>query len=127
VAELGLDNVQLTGPVPPARVPDLYAGADLLLLPSYSEPWGAVVNEALAAGVPVMVSDRAGAASLVEHGRNGFIISPDDPAAAEGLLRPYAADASRRAEMRAAARESGARLTHRGAARLFAEALREAA
>lgn len=127
VAELGLGNVELAGPVPPARVPALYAGADLLLLPSYSEPWGAVVNEALAAGVPAMVSDRAGAASLVEHGRNGFVISPDDPAAAEGLLRPFAADASRRSAMRAAARESGAHLTHRSAARLFADALREAA
>jgi len=47
-------------------------------LPSRREPWGLVVNEAMAAGLPVIVSNRCGcAADLVEHGVNGFLFEPD--------------------------------------------------
>ena len=56
-----------------------YAFAGCFILPSTREPWGLVVNEAMAAGLPVLVSDRCGcAADLVEPGRNGFVFSPAD-------------------------------------------------
>jgi glycosyltransferase involved in cell wall biosynthesis len=52
-----------------------YAGA-LLVLPSYNEPWGLVVNEAMAAGLPVIVSNESGCSlDLVKDGENGFILS----------------------------------------------------
>jgi glycosyltransferase involved in cell wall biosynthesis len=56
-----------------------YALADMLVLSSYTEPWGLVVNEAMACGLPVVVSCAAGcAADLVRNGWNGNIVSPGD-------------------------------------------------
>jgi glycosyltransferase involved in cell wall biosynthesis len=57
----------------PAELPELYGLADLVVVPSHDEPWGVAVNEALAAGVPVVVSDAVGAGpDLVQPGRNGL-------------------------------------------------------
>jgi len=54
-----------------------YAFADCSILPSHREPWGLVVNEAMAAGLPVIVSNRCGcAADLVRDGENGFVFDP---------------------------------------------------
>jgi len=54
----------------------IYYVGDLLILPSYNEPWGLVVNEAMAAGLPVIVSNESGCSlDLVKDGENGFILS----------------------------------------------------
>lgn len=56
-----------------------YAFAGCFILPSTREPWGLVVNEAMASGLPVLVSNRCGCAvDLVEPGRNGFVFEPAD-------------------------------------------------
>lgn len=48
--------------------------ADVLVLPTYSDPWGLVLNEAMACKLPVISSDIAGAAyDLISHGENGYI------------------------------------------------------
>ena len=58
----------------------LYALAEFMILPTHSDPWGLVVNEAMACGLPVIVSSVAGcAADLVEDGWNGYVVSPRDP------------------------------------------------
>lgn len=58
----------------------IYGLADVLVLPTHSDPWGLVVNEAMACGLPVIVSSIAGcAADLVEEGWNGFVVPPADP------------------------------------------------
>ncbi len=63
------------------EVPNYLALADALVLPSLSEPWGLVVNEAMACGRPVLVSDRCGCAvDLVQSGQNGYTFSPENPA-----------------------------------------------
>ena len=68
-----------------------YAAAGCFVLPSTREPWGLVVNEAMAAGLPVLVSDRCGCApDLVQPGINGFIFGPSDTAALTGLLHRVA-------------------------------------
>ncbi len=60
------------------ELPPYYAFAIALVLPSVSEPWGLVVNEAMAAGLPILVSTRCGCAEdLVVEGQNGYLFSPD--------------------------------------------------
>ena len=56
--------------------------ADIFVVPSRFEPWGLVVNEAMAAGLPVVVSERAGCApDLIEDNETGVLIPAEDPQA----------------------------------------------
>lgn len=64
-----------------------YKMAEVLVLPSKFEPWGLVVNEALACGLPVIASDRVGAVDdLIIRGENGDIFSWDDTKELADLL-----------------------------------------
>jgi 1,2-diacylglycerol 3-alpha-glucosyltransferase len=83
--ELGLEQrVHWPGFVQYPDLPVYYALADAFILASTIEPWGLVVNEAMACGLPVLVSDRCGCApDLVPEGQNGFTFKPR-PAAAGG-------------------------------------------
>jgi 1,2-diacylglycerol 3-alpha-glucosyltransferase len=61
------------------RLPHYYAFAGCFVLPSIREPWGLVVNEALASGLPVLVSSRCGCAEdLVESEGNGYLFDPNN-------------------------------------------------
>lgn len=61
------------------RLPAYYALADSLILPTYTDPWGLVVNEAMACSLPVIVSRVAGcAADLVRDRWNGMLVSAGD-------------------------------------------------
>jgi 1,2-diacylglycerol 3-alpha-glucosyltransferase len=61
------------------ELPALYAFAKCLVLPSVSETWGLVVNEAMAAGLPVLVSNQCGCVpELCRMGVNGFVFDPWD-------------------------------------------------
>jgi glycosyltransferase involved in cell wall biosynthesis len=67
-------NVFFTGFVQQEELPAYYACADVFVLPTHSEPWGLVLNEAMACKLPVVVSDVAGAAvDLIINGKNGYI------------------------------------------------------
>ncbi len=79
----------------------MYAGAGCFVLPSTREPWGLVVNEAMAAELPVLVSTRCGCSSdLVVPGENGFTFEPTDAAALTRLLhRMEGLSATERATM----------------------------
>ena len=65
------------------ELPYFYAGAGAFIHPAVSEPWGLVINEAMASGLPILSSGNVGAAEeLVQEGVNGFSFNPDD---VEGL------------------------------------------
>jgi 1,2-diacylglycerol 3-alpha-glucosyltransferase len=74
------DCVQFAGHKSSAGLIPYYAFARCFVLPSKREPWGLVVNEAMAAGLPVIVSSRCGCAEdLVVDGANGQIFDPEKP------------------------------------------------
>lgn len=81
IRALGLeDRVRLLGHVDWFQLPRVYAQADTYLQPSLSEPWGLAVNEAMACGLPVIVSNRCGChEDLVHEGANGFTFDPANP------------------------------------------------
>jgi 1,2-diacylglycerol 3-alpha-glucosyltransferase len=65
-----------------------YALAEALFLPTYSDPWGLVVNEAMACGIPAVVSQIAGcAADLIVEGWNGWLIPPGDTESLSRAMR----------------------------------------
>lgn len=83
----------LAGDLPHERVIEAYVAADVFALLSEREPWGVVVNEAAACGLPLVLSDRVGAApDLLRDGENGFVLPAGDvEAAAEALRRTSSA------------------------------------
>ncbi len=76
---------------PRSDIPELLAGADALLLPSYFDAFGNIAGEALASGTPVIVSPTTGAAEWIEDGVNGWRLARTDAGAlAESLRRFFA-------------------------------------
>lgn len=78
----------------PVALRNFYAAADVLVVPSvrsptFREPWGLVVNEAMHQGLPIIATDAVGAAAggLVRHERNGLVVSAGDTAALTAALR----------------------------------------
>lgn len=82
-------RVHLKGAKSYDDMPAFYGLAEAMILPSTTEQWGLVVNEAMAAGLPVLVSERCGSSfDLVREGRNGFTFDPYDvQAIAEAIER----------------------------------------
>lgn len=101
-------RIRVLGHTPWNQLDELYRSADALVLPSLYEVWGLVVNEALARGLSVVVSDQVGAADdLVEHGVTGLIVpagSAEDLRAAMDEVGSL--DGPRRARAAAAALET---------------------
>lgn len=104
VRDAGLsDRVHLPGTM---RREDAWAGADLALLPSRVESFGMVVTEALARGVPAVVSDGGPAEALgttANGERPGVVVPAADTAALAAALRRWLTDAAHRQTLKAAA------------------------
>jgi glycosyltransferase involved in cell wall biosynthesis len=99
-------SVEAVGPKTGAALAAEYAAADVFVLPSVEDGWGLVTNEAMAAGLPVIVSDHAGSAEIVRDGVNGFVVPARDVDALAERMNALLADAELRARMGAAARET---------------------
>jgi len=74
-----------------------YAAADLFVLPTLHDPWGLVVNEAMAFGLPVIVTDAAGSTDLVQG--NGLVVPAGDVGALSIALARLMADDDLRRRM----------------------------
>jgi glycosyltransferase involved in cell wall biosynthesis len=85
-------------------VPELMRALDVLLLPSWEEPFGRAVIEAMALRVPVIATDVGGPAEIIEHGREGYLVPPREPRAWAAAVRALADDPDARAEMGRAGR-----------------------
>ena len=95
--------------------------ARALILPSTSEQWGLVTNEAMAAGLPVIVSKACGSAELVREGQNGYLFDPTCSAALCDLMKRLTRERSRLVEMGRVSR----RTIEDYGPRSFAKGLRE--
>ena len=67
------DNITFTGAIDNKALPQYYRRADVFVLPSLSEPWGLVVEEALNNGTPVIVSDRVGCRADLVNATTGLV------------------------------------------------------
>lgn len=105
--QLGLDaHVLLPGFKQYDELPAYYGLAGAFVLPSTVEQWGLVANEALAAGLPILASERCGCTpDLVRAGENGFTFDPFDEGALSALLLSIASTSGHaRAQMGEAGR-----------------------
>lgn len=81
------DRCDWLGAVPSAAVHQAMEAADVLVLPSYHDGWGAVVNEALMTGLPVICSEQCGAACLIQGALQGAAFPAGDVAGLSSALR----------------------------------------
>jgi len=78
-AEKVEDIIKFTGRVDNGRLPFFYSAADILIIPSYYEPFGLVALEGMACKVPVIASRVGGLATIIEDGINGLLFEPRNP------------------------------------------------
>ncbi len=98
--------IYFTGFLNQSKIRQVYAACDVLVLPSDGETWGLVVNEAMTAGRPCIVSDRVGAGpDLIEAGLTGDIFERGNIPALAQLLRRYAENLNNTRNMKAAVTE----------------------
>ena len=101
-----LPNVVMPGFINQQEMPMLLGACDIFVLPSEDEPWGLIVNEAMCAGLPVVVSSEVGCVpDLVKNGENGQTVEARDIEGLTNALRPIVADPILRKAMSARSRE----------------------
>jgi glycosyltransferase involved in cell wall biosynthesis len=88
-AELGVSRLlHLPGFIQYDELPIYYGLAEAFVHAAIVEPWGLVVNEAMASGLPVLISRQCGCAEdLVSEGRNGFLFDAERPGELAAVLR----------------------------------------
>jgi glycosyltransferase involved in cell wall biosynthesis len=119
------DRVEFAGFRDWDELPAEYARADVLCVPSRYDGWGLVVPEGLAAGLPVIATDRMGAAlEFVETGKNGWLVRAGEQEALLAAMREAASGELR--EMRERARESVSMHTLESGATRFVQYASEA-
>jgi glycosyltransferase involved in cell wall biosynthesis len=125
--DLGVRLV-LAGDVPWERIAETYVAADVFALLSGWEPWGVVVNEAAACGLPLVLSDRVGAApDLLVDGENGALVAAGDVHATAAALARYASDGAAREAAGTRSREIVRGWGYEPSVESFVAAVREAA
>lgn len=126
-ADEGLPEVKFLGFVQQDELSEVYAACDVFVLPSLVEPWGVVVNEAMAAGLPVILSDQVGAsADLAAEGENGYVVPAGDAATLSAKILQILGDQERQSAMGRRSREIIAGWDYAASADNFIAAVRRA-
>ena len=101
VEEHGLgDVVRFAGFVNQSMLPRIFAASDIFVLPAENEPWGLIVNEAMCAGLPVVIADEVGCVpDLVRDGENGVLVKAGDAESLTSALRLLLQDEDKRRTM----------------------------
>ncbi len=103
---LSIQQIHFLGFQNQTQLPTLYAASDIFVLPSDTESWGLVLNEVMAAGMPVIVSNEVGAAAdLVEGKGTGIVYPCGDISALCNSLKILLANSSQRESMASKASE----------------------
>jgi glycosyltransferase involved in cell wall biosynthesis len=101
----GLDGVVFAGHAEGDDLRAWYSAADVFVFPTLGDPYGHVVQEAMASGLPVISTTTAGdIADRVIEGETGFLVPPNDPSALSSRMRLLAADPERRLRLGAQGR-----------------------
>jgi glycosyltransferase involved in cell wall biosynthesis len=104
-ADDGFEDVVFAGSHDGDALPPLYAAADAFVFPTLGDPFGMVVLEAMACGLPVISTSAAGEiADRIDEGVNGFVVPPADAEALRERMGLLARDPSLRSRMGDAAR-----------------------
>jgi glycosyltransferase involved in cell wall biosynthesis len=106
------ERIVYAGFQPPEELPRYFAQADVFVLPSRSDGWGVVINQALGAGLPIVCSDAVGAGhDLVEDEINGAIVRAGDVDALAAALQRFLTTPELIARWGAASREKASAWT----------------
>ena len=82
------DSTKFHGFVSEEKLIELYSGADIFIFPSYNQTWGLVVFEAMACGIPVIVTNSCGASEVLTNEINALIVPAKSPVKiAEAIIR----------------------------------------
>lgn len=103
------ENVRWVGRTPHQGVAEAMRAADVFVLPSLEDAYGLVVVEAMASGLPVVVTEQVGASEAIRQGREGFIVPAGDPMALAGAIRRLAESEELRGRMGRTGRETAER------------------
>jgi glycosyltransferase involved in cell wall biosynthesis len=91
--QLGLESdVQFLGPLSPQEVANELDAAHLLVIPSQHEGYGIAYLEAMGSGVVPIASSAGGAAELIHHGQNGYLVNPGDLHALRKIITLVSSD-----------------------------------
>jgi L-malate glycosyltransferase len=112
ISDLGLGGA-VTFAGQRSDVPELLAALDCLLLPSWDEPFGTIVWEAMAMRLPVIVSSVGGPGDAITHGRDGLVAPPREPSAWAAAMERIVKDPDAARHMGATARATAEQYSHR--------------
>lgn len=97
-----LSNVRFEGFQGDRELQEYYRAADLFVFPTREDIWGLVINEAVAAGLPVVTTENCGAGlELVENGENGFLVPAEDAQALADKMKQILSQDDLREQMAA--------------------------